>query len=298
MLDFRSIQLSDRAWLDPLIRKGDLKTSDMNFTNLYTWHSGFKAEVAENRDRLFMRFGFWEERPCYAFPVGTGSLTDAVDALKADADKLGVPFILRVSDDALAELEKHYSGCYDLENSDKWNDYVYSAERLATLGGKKLHAKRNHINRFESEHCWSFEPVNKNNLNECKDMCAEWFSQVGEERKMDFSGEEEAIGRLFRDYDVLKPDGGLIRADGQVVAFTFGEPLSGDTYLVHFEKAYPHIQGGYTIMNREFVRYITEKYPNIKWINREEDMGLENLRKAKQSYFPDMMVTKYIACWR
>lgn len=298
MLNFRPIRLSDKTWLDPLIRKGGLKTSDMNFTNLYTWSNGFRAETVESKDRLFLRFGFWEDRPCYAFPVGSGSLTDAIDTLKADADELGVPFMLRVSDDALNELEEHYSGHYDLENSDKWNDYVYSAERLAALNGKKLHAKRNHINRFESEHNWQFEPVDENNLKDCVKMCNEWFALVGEERQMDFSGEKEAITRLFNDYTVLKPDGGLIRADGQVVAFTFGEPLSDDTYLVHFEKAYPHIQGGYTIMNREFVRYITDKYTNMKWINREEDMGLENLRKAKQSYFPDMMVTKYIARWR
>ncbi len=298
MLNFRPIQLSDKKWLDALIRKGDLKTSDMNFTNLYTWAGGFKGEVAESEERLFLRFGFWENKPCYAWPVGTGSITDAVDALKADADKLGAPFMMRVSEDAIHELEEHYGGCYELENSDKWNDYVYSAEKLSTLAGKKLHAKRNHINRFESEHEWSFEPINESNLEECRLMCEDWFMQVGEERHMDFSGEERAINRLFEGYDVLKPEGGLICAEGKVVAFTFGEMLSSDTFLVHFEKAYPQIQGGYTLMNREFVRYIMEKYPNVQWINREEDMGIENLRKAKESYYPDMMLNKYIAKWK
>lgn len=298
MLNFRPIQLSDKAWLDPLIRKGDLKTSDMNFTNLYTWAGGFKGEVAENGDRLFLRFGFWENNPCYAWPVGTGSVRDAVEELQADADKLGVPLMLRVSEDALCELEENYGGCYELSNSDKWNDYVYSAEKLATLAGKKLHAKRNHINRFESEHEWSFEPIDETNIEECRLMCEDWFDQVGEERHMDFSGEEKAINRLFECYDVLKPEGGLIRAEGKVVAFTFGELLNSDTFLIHFEKSYPHIQGGYTLVNREFVRYILEKYPNVQWINREEDMGIENLRKAKESYYPDMMIKKYIAKWK
>ncbi|MBE6949575.1 MAG: DUF2156 domain-containing protein [Ruminococcaceae bacterium] len=298
MLNFRPIQLADKEWIDPLIRKGDLKTSDMNFTNLYTWAGGFKGQVAENGDRLFLRFGFLENTPCYAFPVGTGDLREAVEALKADAAGMNAPFLMRVSEDALPELEKHYNGCFDLENSDKWNDYIYSAERLATLAGKKLHAKRNHINRFDKEHEWSFELISQDNLGECRTMCDDWFMQMGEEREMDFSGERRAIYRLFDAYNVLKPDGALIRAEGRVVAFTFGEQLSSDTYLIHFEKAYPQMQGGYTLINREFVRYIMKKYPNIKWINREEDMGLENLRKAKQSYFPDMMATKYIAAWR
>lgn len=298
MLDFRPIQIADKVWLDHLIRKGDLKTSDMNFTNLYTWAHGFKGEVAENSDRLFLRFGFYKERPCYAFPVGTGSLKEAIEALKADAAERGFPFAMRVSGDALPQLEELYGGCYDLQNSDKWNDYVYSAEKLAALAGKKLHAKRNHIHRFEEHYNWSFEPVDKDNLDECHRMCEAWMEQVGEERHVDYHDEKKAIEKLFRDYDILKPEGGLIRADGEVVAFTFGELLSSDTVLIHFEKSYPHIQGGYTMINREFVRYILQKYPQIEWINREEDMGLENLRKAKQSYFPDMMVTKYIACWR
>ena len=298
MLEFRPIEIKDRAWLDPLIRKGDLMTSDMNFTNLFTWSEGFKGEVAENGDRLFLRFGFFKDQPIYAFPVGTGSFRDAVETLRRDAEERGFGFAMRVSQDAIKELEKHYGGEYELETSDKWNDYIYSAERLASLSGKKLHAKRNHIHRFEENYKWRFEPVNRSNLNECRAMCEEWFSQVGEERHVDYEDEHRALMKLFDHYDVLRPEGGLIRADGRIVALTFGEQLSSDTFLIHFEKSFPHIQGGYTMINREFVRYILNKYPNIQWINREEDMGLENLRKSKQSYYPDMMEVKYIAYWR
>jgi hypothetical protein len=298
MLDFRPIEIKDKTWLDPLIRKGDLRTSDMNFTNLFTWAGGFKGEVAENRDMLYLRFGFFDELPVYAFPVGTGDFREAVETLKRDAEEGGFPFVMRVSEGALPVLEQHFGGEYDLDSSDKWNDYIYSAQRLATLSGKKLHAKRNHIHRFEEHYSWRFEPINKSNLDECRRMCEEWFADVGDERHVDFNDEHTALNRLYDNYDVLKPEGGLIRADGQVVAITFGERLSGDTFLIHFEKSYPHIQGGYTVINREFVRYILNKYPDIQWINREEDMGLENLRKSKQSYYPDRMEVKYIARWR
>lgn len=298
MLDFRPIEIADKAWLDPIIRKGNLKTSDMNFTNLYTWSGGFKGEVAQVGDWLCLKFGFFKGRPCYAFPVGADSVTDAMEILMADARERGVPFSLRVSMDSLPLLEKYYSGCYELDSSDKWDDYIYSAERLATLSGKKLHAKRNHIHRFEEQYKWSFEPVDRSKLEDCHRMCMNWMEQVSEERHASYDDELVAIEKLFSDYDSLQPEGGLLRADGEVVAFTFGEQLSDDTFLVHFEKAYPHIQGGYTMMNREFVRFILDKYPQIKWFNREEDMGLDNLRKAKQSYYPDMMMRKYIANWR
>ena len=298
MLDFRPIQITDKPWLDPLIRKGDLQSSDMNFTNLFIWSNGFKGEVAQSDDTLFLRFGFLEDRPCYAFPAGAESLKEAIETMKRDAKERGFPFTMRVSQGSLPQLEKLYGGSYHLESSDKWNDYIYDADRLATLSGKKLHAKRNHIHRFEEHYHWRFEPINKSNIDECRLMSEEWFEQVGEERHVDYHDEYTALNNLFKYYDALSPDGGLLRAEGKVVAFTFGEPLSNDTFLIHFEKAFPHIQGGYTMINREFVRYILNKYPGVQWVNREEDMGLENLRKSKQSYYPDMMEVKHIAFWR
>ena len=108
-------------------------------------------------------------------------------------------------------------------------------------------------------------------------------------------GERLAMQKAFAAYRELQLDGGILRVNGEAIAFTIGERLSRDTYVVHFEKSISDLRGTYPMINREFVRHICEKYPEIQYINREEDMGLENLRKAKRSYYPDFMVEKYLA---
>ena len=96
-------------------------------------------------------------------------------------------------------------------------------------------------------------------------------------------------------FEALGLEGGLIRINGSVAAFTIGDRLNGDTYDVHFEKAYAGIQGAYAMINREFARWVREHHPDIKYLNREEDMGVEGLRKAKESYYPDLLLEKYTA---
>jgi len=83
-----------------------------------------------------------------------------------------------------------------------------------------------------------------------------------------------------------------------VIAFTIGEPLNSDTYIVHFEKAFSDIQGAYPMINREFARHIQTLRPNIRYFNREEDLGIESLQRAKRSYYPVFMVEKYHATRR
>jgi lysophospholipase L1-like esterase len=103
-----------------------------------------------------------------------------------------------------------------------------------------------------------------------------------------------ATRRYFKYYKDLGVDGALIRAEGKVVAFTIGEILNSDTYVIHVEKALRDVEGGYSMINREFAEYVKGKYPFIVLMNREEDMGDEGLRKAKESYYPDRMEEK---CW-
>ena len=104
-----------------------------------------------------------------------------------------------------------------------------------------------------------------------------------------------AVKRCFDHYDTLQLQGGLLRKDGEIIAYTMGEKLNSDTYVIHIEKAFSDIRGTYQMINREFAEVVHEKYPEIIYMNREEDVGQEGLRKAKLSYYPDDMEEKYQA---
>ena len=179
-------------------------------------------------------------------------------------------------------------------------DYLYEVERLAELGGKKLHAKRNHINRFvENNPTWAYEEITPATLPECLEMDKEWYrrslQREGDAEERDLGDEGIALRTAMEHYEELGLEGGLIRVYGEVVAFTIGDRLSADTYDVHFEKAYGELQGAYAMINREFARWVRARHPEIRYLNREDDMGVEGLRKAKQSYYPDLMVEKHTA---
>ena len=182
-------------------------------------------------------------------------------------------------------------------NSDSF-DYIYSIDKLADLKGKKMHAKRNHINRFNENYPdWMFEPLTPDNRDLCRAMAAEWRSRRAEEvteyEKHQYADESVAIHRALDEMEELGIEGGLIRAGGRIVAFALGSRLSIDGYDIHFEKAFDDVQGAYSAINREMARYVRTKYPDVKWINREDDLGLEGLRKAKLSYYPDLLLEKF-----
>ncbi len=186
-------------------------------------------------------------------------------------------------------LEAIYPGKFTFTALSDLFDYVYSAQKLSDLSGKKLHAKRNHINRFISEYNWSYESVTSDNIDDCAEILKMWNSEGNEQAE----GEETAIKTAFRDFEPLELIGGLLYTEGKPVAFAIGEKLSSDTFVVHFEKAIAETTGAYSMINREFVRHIMRVYPDTKYINREEDMGIAGLRKAKLSYNPVKMVKKY-----
>ena len=132
---------------------------------------------------------------------------------------------------------------------------------------------------------------------DCMKLLRDWEARAGGADSV-ADGEPDAIRRAFEHYDALGLLGGVLYADGEAVAFTFGERTSSDTFDVHIEKARTDPDGAYTMVNREFVKLIRSRFPEIVYINREDDMGLENLRKSKLSYGPDLMVMKYTAMWR
>ena len=173
-------------------------------------------------------------------------------------------------------------------------DYLYLAEKLSTMGGKKLHGKRNFCNRFEKSHSWEFRRLTRDLIPTCMEMLGKWQDEF-EVPPEGLDEEHGAIIRAFMRYDALGLEGGVLFAEGQAVGFTIGEVISSDTFDVHFEKAFASIPGAYPMVCREFTRQILSDHPNIVYLNREDDMGQANLREAKLEFAPEMLLAKYTA---
>lgn len=297
MPEFLPVRLSDIDWIRPIVLKENTKNADFSFTSIYAWGDVFHAKAGKFDGCLVIRLVI-DEKIGYSFPIGCDDqdvIKSIINKLKAYAAQNGEQFrLVSLTNDKLPFLELHFPGMFDISPNTDLFDYVYSAEKLAGLAGKKLHAKRNYINRFIALNDWSFEPIDESNLDECITVDRIWATGKTEDL-VTVAGEKVALEKSFADFKSMYLDGGLLRISGKICAYTVGERLSTDTYVVHFEKALPDVEGAYQMINREFVRYIIGKYPDIIYINREDDMGLPNLRKAKRSYYPEFMVEKYTA---
>ena len=293
--NFAPVSLKDRDWMREIFAKENSRSSDWCFSNIFNWNElNCHRLVAQLRDRLGLMLQYKGE--CFfGYPIGSGPLEPAVDALAAIAKAHDVPLRLRgLTVEHVQALETAYPGKFSFSTDENTADYVYPLEKIATLAGKKLSAKRNHINRFfDNFPNWQFESIDQSNIADCVEMNEDWMVQHA--GSIDFSLEKIALGRAFAHFDKLGLEGGLLRVDGAVAAYTIGEVLCDDTYIVHFEKAFGDMQGAYPLINREFARYIWDKHPHMQYVNREDDLGLDHLRRAKRSYYPEFMVEKYIA---
>lgn len=290
-LHLHALSLTDRDWITRLVRIENSKSADFNFGNLFLWDQTYCPKVAQFDDRLIIEYRK-DDTLYFSCPIGEGPLDSAVIALQTYADSHGFPLLLRgITTDYKEELEQLFPDCFTFTPDTDFFDYVYEAEKLATLQGKKLHGKRNHVNRFEAEHDWRFVPLTQAYLPVCRAFLQQWIAH----HDIDAKEERMALERAFLHFNDLGLEGGALLIGEELVGFTIGEPIADDTFDVHFEKARSDINGAYSMVNREFVRQILDRHPEIVYINREEDMGLENLRLAKQSYHPAFLVEKYTA---
>ncbi|MBD5451986.1 MAG: GNAT family N-acetyltransferase, partial [Lachnospiraceae bacterium] len=169
-------------------------------------------------------------------------------------------------------------------------DYIYTVEKLATLRGKKLHGKRNHIARFMDDQDWRYEPMSAENIEDCRKMSKEWERMRADKWNDSMEEEINVLDEALNHFDELGFVGGVLYKADEIVAFTIGERLNADTLVVHFEKAYPDLQGAYPMINQQFILHEGEQFT---YVNREEDTGDLGLRKAKLSYYPDIILKKY-----
>lgn len=297
MINFKNVELSDKKWMEPLIAAADMRGCHQNFTNIFAWSEVYNYQVAQVNDYLVVKGRIEDNPPYFFYPAGCGDIGPVIEAMKKDAEECRHEFqLLGISPENREVLKSLFPENFEYEEMRDGFDYVYLLDKLVNLAGRKLQAKRNHINRFKANNSdWSFEQITAANLAECWEMNRKWCKLNGCKEDAHLALEYCAVSRCFDYFTELGLLGGLIRLDGEVIAYTMGERLNSDTFVTHIEKAFGEIQGTYQLINREFASLVQSKYPQLVYVNREEDMGFEGLRKAKLSYHPDRMEEKYIA---
>ena len=293
-IGFAPIAVEDKPLLESFLAEGDARGCEYSFANLYLWGEQSFA-VTEGCLLLHSVFG---TREMYPFPLGTGDKKAALDAIVADAHARGIP--CRITGMLPAEKDELHSlfpNRFRFTYDEGTFDYVYDIDDLADLPGKKYHAKRNHLNRFEENYPDCREAVlNEENLSQAARFIDAWYAErEADDPDADFAMERTAIEKALRDRDALALEGMLLLHGDDVLAVTLGSRTRTDTFDVHFEKARGDVQGAYAAINRAFARHIREKYPAVRYLNREEDMGIEGLRQAKKSYRPHHRIEKYRA---
>lgn len=281
-LTFEEPALSRKAVVDAAVKQADVRLCDQTFGNIYAWAAALQVTLAVEGESFAVR---WGKR--HAIPVGP--------ARKAMLEALleqGVEKFICVSEQERAWLEQEFPARFTFTENRSSADYVYDREKLELLTGKKLAAKRNHINFFEQNHTWETRPIDESNLQEIFAFNDQWCAENDCTQDLSLMREGCAVRRGLRHFKELGYRGLALYAEGRLCAFTYGEPVGREGFCVHVEKADAALRGAYPMINRQFVRSLP---PEVRWINREDDTGDEGLRKAKLSYQPLEILMKYTA---
>lgn len=293
MINFKQIELSDKSKIDACLNGNTFRACDFCFTNMFTWNAKFKTQYDIKNKTLFLRFTENDGLTYYMMPIGPMNVKDAIYEMIQDAKMNNIPFLMKgISARMWSIIQEQIPNQFEYTHERNNDEYIYLSEKLISLSGKKLQSKRNHINRFKADNpSWEYFPlITQKDLVSCAEMLDKW-EDIKEDGDKSLKYDYIATKLMLEHFDDLKLKGGAIKVNGKIVAFSIGERLTEDSFVVHVEKAFGEINGAYTIINQQFVEHEGYRY---KYINREEDMGIESLRKAKESYQPDILLEEGI----
>lgn len=296
MFDFRKISIKDREAICERLAVSDLRGGEYSFANNLAWHRLSDYVICLHND-FYINCGFDNEEPFFIFPAGVRTDNETgrekyiklFEELKKFCDDKNKRFrLVSVTQKDVDWLKQYYGERISVEYDRDGSDYIYNSSDLIELPGKKYHSKRNHINRFmEAE--WTFEPLDETNFDECIAFSAGLYNVRG-----DIYGsaviEQYAINVFFMNLKELGLKAALLRREGELVGYSIGEQLNSDTFIVHIEKARADIHGAYPMLCNMFAKTYAEQF---QYISREEDMGIDGLRRSKMSYHPVFLVDKY-----
>lgn len=288
-LFFHPLTIDDRRAIQGVTLNAGLRNCNFTFTNLFGWQPFFKTQVCILNDTVILQLQLGD-KPAYIINSHTPPSKETI-LLLMEREK-GKPLLLLAMDDEHATTVQQYfpeqTTVTPLRNN---YDYIYLRKDLEHLQGKGLKTKRNHVNRFIAEHPdFEYRTLDKSLLPQCLELEHQWRDQIPHDNPEygdTIETEQKVIERVFDNWDRLDAIGGAVFIDGLMVAFTYGAPVTNDTFDICVEKADRNINGAYNIINQQFVQHLPKQYT---YINREEDMGLQGLRKAKLSYNPHTLL--------
>jgi len=287
LIEWHELSLKDRELIESYYDREPVRNCEFTFANNYLWKPFYEVYYAIVEDSLVFCSG--DGGLSVSFPIGASDLSAAVERLAAWFEQKRKNFKMHlVSPEQFAKLEQLWPGRFSVTYNRDEADYVYETARLKSLSGKSLHGKKNHCNKFKSLYPdWRYEQITAENVEECKLMAQEWWKVNDDHEEGEKSEEIQVTLHALECMEVLGLRGGLLRAEGRVVAFAIGEPLGKDMFVVHFEKAFSDVPGAYSMINQQFVEHEMEGYT---YVNREDDAGSEGLRKAKLSWHPAFLM--------
>ena len=286
MLNFKNFEITDIERIKKYTNTKGNYSCETSVVNLLVWNNIYRNMFAEKDGILFIKSGE-DGKENFRLPFGADMKKGLAYLCEYCSDKPPVLWIQQ--GERFTEIVPYIKENYQLVEKRDAFDYIYLQSDLANLSGKKYHSKRNHIASFSKKYNWSYCDINDENKEDILDCAQAWYKANSERYDKYMECEFQGIKTILDNMKTLCAKGGAIYVDGKVVAFTLGSPVNDEVFDVHIEKALLEYATAYTVINNEFAKRLCE----YKYINREDDMGLEGLRKAKLSYKPEIILNKY-----
>lgn len=286
---FKDISLGDKPLFDLAFQQFPPRISEFTFTNLFIWRHAYQIKISRLQHFLCL-YAENGETPFFFPPIGEGDMVACYRILLRWMKERGrTAKLARVPEEIISRFDWKSEG-FRVEFDRDQSDYVYLSEDLIHLQGRRYHRKRNHIKKFREKYDSQYLPLTPELISECLGLQTAWCDLKHCEADLGLTKEFIAIKEALTHFETLGVKGGTILINGKVEAFTLGEPLNQDTVVIHIEKANPDFDGIYPALQQAFLEHHWSGYT---YVNREQDLGEEGLRKAKESYFPHQMVNKY-----
>lgn len=289
-MDFKPIQLSDKELFDGYFNNNPYNNAEKNFSNLFIWRHTYEYEYAIINKCLCIKGKLRNSHETFChFPYGQCNNTETIILLKKAFEKEGKKLIIKpVLEPMKKFLEEKMPNEFEIiEDRDSF-DYIYKSEKLIDLAGSKLRNKRRWVKKFQNKYNYSYESIDEHNIVDCKNFVINNIKESKNYNKDELIAMTEMFDNMFE----LGITGCAVKVDGEIVAVSTGEQLSDDTVVIHCERGNKDYSGVYNYINQEFVK---SEWADFEYINREEDLGIEGLRSSKLTYYPDNLLSKYIA---